>query len=116
MRPSRRRKDAPMPRTLATRLSPALLLVAVLSLVWANPATAAPPPLAWLTLGDAGTDPAVHFLGTTDNQPLVVRTNNVERLRVLADGPVQVRGTLTVGQARIYTVGADNSFAGPAAG
>jgi hypothetical protein len=32
----------------------------------------------WSKTGDAGTDAANNFLGTTDNQPLVFRTNNVK--------------------------------------
>ena len=31
----------------------------------------------WATTGNAGTTPTVHFLGTTDGQPLVVKANNV---------------------------------------
>ena len=37
----------------------------------------------WRVTGNAGTSPALNFLGTTDNQDLVVRTNNVERFRTL---------------------------------
>jgi len=40
----------------------------------------------WATVGNAGTTPATNFIGTTDNQPLVVKTNNAERLRVDAAG------------------------------
>ncbi len=47
----------------------------------------------WALLGNAGTNPAVNFLGTSDNQPLVVRTNNAERMRVAAGGNVGI-GTL----------------------
>jgi len=36
---------------------------------------------AWLLTGNAGTDPAVNFLGTTDNQPLVIRVNDQETFR-----------------------------------
>jgi regulator of replication initiation timing len=36
---------------------------------------------AWLLNGNAGTNPAVNFLGTTDNQPLVIRVNNQETFR-----------------------------------
>ena len=36
---------------------------------------------AWLLTGNAGTNPAVNFLGTTDNQPLVIRVNNQETFR-----------------------------------
>jgi hypothetical protein len=31
---------------------------------------------AWDVDGNGGTDPAINFLGTTDNQPIVFRTNN----------------------------------------
>ena len=43
---------------------------------------------AWMLTGNAGTDPTVNFLGTTDGQPLVIRTNNVERMRVTETGHV----------------------------
>jgi len=33
---------------------------------------------AWLLTGNAGTNPAVNFLGTTDAQPLVIRVNNAQ--------------------------------------
>lgn len=32
---------------------------------------------AWLLLGNAGTNPAINFVGTTDNQDLIFRRNNV---------------------------------------
>jgi hypothetical protein len=37
----------------------------------------------WSTLGNAGTNPANNFIGTTDNQPVVVRQNN-QRAGLLA--------------------------------
>lgn len=36
----------------------------------------------WSSTGDSGTNPTTNFLGTTDNQPLVFRTNNVQSLRI----------------------------------
>ena len=48
----------------------------------------------WSTTGNAGTLPATNYLGTTDNNRLVIRTNNVERMTVLADGKVGI-GTVT---------------------
>ena len=36
----------------------------------------------WSTVGDSGSNPATHFLGTTDAQPLVLRTRNVQSLRL----------------------------------
>ncbi|MES2430517.1 MAG: tail fiber domain-containing protein [Bacteroidota bacterium] len=32
----------------------------------------------WSLTGNAGTDTAVNFLGTTDNQPIIFRTNNIK--------------------------------------
>src|SRR5678816_1413284 len=32
----------------------------------------------WSTIGNAGTDSLINFLGTTDNKPLVIKTNNAE--------------------------------------
>ena len=37
---------------------------------------------AWGRLGNAGTNPATNFMGTTDLQPLVLRTGNVQSLRI----------------------------------
>src|SRR5260370_33827199 len=51
--------------------------------------------VSWDLAGNAGTDQHVAFLGTKDNQPLVIKTNadanpNVERLRVDASGNIGV--------------------------
>ncbi len=40
---------------------------------------------AWLLLGNAGTNPSLNFIGTTDTQPLVFKTNGVEAFRVLVN-------------------------------
>ena len=37
----------------------------------------------WTILGNAGTVATTNFLGTTDNVDLVIRTNNLERMRVM---------------------------------
>ncbi len=36
----------------------------------------------WSRTGNAGTDPAVNFIGTTDSQPLEVRVNNLRTMRI----------------------------------
>jgi len=36
----------------------------------------------WSSTGDAGSDAATNFLGTTDDEPLVLRTGNVQSLRI----------------------------------
>ena len=51
---------------------------------------AAPPTSGWALTGNAGTSPATNFLGTTDAQPLVVKTNNAEAMRVTSSGDVGV--------------------------
>jgi hypothetical protein len=38
----------------------------------------------WKLTGNAGTNPSVNFLGTTDAQDLVFRTSNIERARISA--------------------------------
>ncbi|MBN2730707.1 MAG: tail fiber domain-containing protein [Bacteroidales bacterium] len=48
----------------------------------------------WHLTGNAGTNPATNFLGTTDNQSLVFRTNNTERARFQADGTLSIGTTL----------------------
>jgi hypothetical protein len=63
------------------------------NLSWLNP-TALVTGSAWALTGNSGTNPAVNFLGTTDAQPLVIRTNNTERMRVTATGNVGI-GTAT---------------------
>lgn len=37
----------------------------------------------WSILGNAGTDPAINFVGTTDAQHLQFRTNNINRMRIM---------------------------------
>jgi hypothetical protein len=52
------------------------------------PASVLPSSSGWSLTGNAGTNPATDFLGTTDNKTLIVRTNNTEALRVLANGNI----------------------------
>ena len=49
---------------------------------------------AWSLTGNAGTTPTTNFVGTTDNQELALRTNNIERMRVATTGKVGI-GTTT---------------------
>lgn len=64
-------------------------------LSWTNTASA-----AWDLLGNAGTTPATNFLGTTDAQDLVFRTNNSENVRINISGNVGIGSTSDV--ARLY--------------
>ena len=59
---------------------------------------------SWLLTGNAGTSSATNYVGTTDLQDLVMKTNNTERLRVysgvtsdnlianITGGDIQVNG------------------------
>ena len=44
----------------------------------------------WSLTGNAGTNPATDYIGTTDNNPLVVRTNGSERMRVSQNGNIGI--------------------------
>lgn len=59
----------------------------------------------WKLTGNAATNPNTNFLGTTDAKPLVLRTNNVERMRILQGGKVGI-GTKTP-SARLNVVSTD---------
>jgi hypothetical protein len=67
-----------------------LILVSVLILApsstWFASAASDVTVINWQLQGNKGTSPATNFLGTTDSEPLVLRTNNVEALRVLPGG------------------------------
>ncbi len=41
---------------------------------------------AWSLTGNSTTNPSMHFLGTTDNQPLVIRVYSQETFRFNAPG------------------------------
>ncbi len=44
----------------------------------------------WTITGNAGTNPTTNFIGTTDAQDFVVRTNNTEKMRVESGGDVGI--------------------------
>lgn len=44
----------------------------------------------WSLKGNTGTNPSTNFLGTIDGKPLVIRTNNVEQLRIDTSGNVGI--------------------------
>ncbi|MCB2206210.1 SlyX family protein [bacterium] len=55
-----------------------------------NVAPSGLPSAVWQRVGNRGTDPSQDFVGTTDNAALVFRTNDVERMRLTADGDVGI--------------------------
>jgi hypothetical protein len=44
----------------------------------------------WSLTGNAGTNPATNFIGTTDSVALVTKTNGIERMRVTSSGNVGI--------------------------
>ncbi|NTW33808.1 MAG: hypothetical protein HGB12_14510, partial [Bacteroidetes bacterium] len=47
----------------------------------------------WQLTGNSGTDSTANFIGTTDSRPLVIKTNNTEKIRVMANGNVGIGTT-----------------------
>ena len=45
---------------------------------------------SWNITGNSGTNPSNNFIGTTDNQPLVFKTNNTKVMNILPNGVVKV--------------------------
>jgi trimeric autotransporter adhesin len=58
----------------------------------------------WETTGNTGTTTATNFLGTTDNQGLAVRTNNLERMRIDNNGFVGIGTTAPENKVHIVDV------------
>jgi hypothetical protein len=48
----------------------------------------------WQTTGNTAVNPASDFIGTRDANPLIIRTNNTERMRIGNGGHVMVNGTI----------------------
>ncbi|MDP4199655.1 MAG: hypothetical protein Q8922_03530 [Bacteroidota bacterium] len=58
----------------------------------------------WRTWGNAGTTASYNYLGTKDAQPLVFKTANTERMRILSTGQVAINTTTSAHQLRsLYT-------------
>jgi len=74
------------------------------------PAVPAPPVApAWLLVGNAGITPATNFIGTTDLQTFIFKTNNLERMRITSDGLLGIGTTTPVvpflGSATVVDIG-----------
>lgn len=51
----------------------------------------------WQSTGNDGSDPNTHFIGNIDAQDLIIKTNSIERIRILANGGVSFADDLTIG-------------------
>ena len=71
---------------------------------------------AWSLFGNTGINPATNFLGTTDGQPLVLKTNATERLRIDAAGNINQTGLGAVNLTGFVTANAGATITGPVAG
>ncbi|HEY1166373.1 MAG TPA: hypothetical protein VGE90_14435 [Chitinophaga sp.] len=59
----------------------------------------------WNTTGNAGLDSTKNFLGTTDQQALIFKTNNAERMRFMANGNIKVAaGTIPSGTDQLQVI------------
>ncbi|MFK5983203.1 MAG: hypothetical protein QM499_09835 [Flavobacteriaceae bacterium] len=62
----------------------------------------------WSLLGNAGTNPATNFIGTTDNVDLVLKTNDSEQMRILNGGQVIINDTTPFVGDRFTVTGSNN--------
>jgi hypothetical protein len=67
----------------------------------------------WSMTGDAGTDPDVNFVGTTDSVDFLVKTNNQTQIYVAADGGVGIGTTSLDGEKLLVDGGGDPNSEGP---
>jgi len=58
--------------------------------VWVQLLNGGTPGTAWLLGGNTGTTAGTNFIGTTDAQDLVFKTNNTEQMRVLSSGNIAI--------------------------
>jgi hypothetical protein len=65
---------------------------------------------AWNLAGNSGVDPSTNFLGTTDNQPLVIKTNGTEAVRIDAQGRTGIGADAPTAKLTIDNVGGNTSF------
>ena len=76
-----------------------------------SPVWTAPSNLYWTILGNTGTSPTTNYLGTTDAQPIVFRTNATERMRILSTGNVCIGVTSSSNQLHSLYAGTTDETA-----
>lgn len=68
---------------------------------WVMLAIESPSGDEWLLLGNAGTSSANNFVGTTDDEELVFRTNNTEDMRISTNGNVSIGTVIADARLRV---------------
>jgi hypothetical protein len=63
---------------------------------------------AWSLMGNAGTVPGTNFLGTTDNEPFILKTNGTEALRIDPTGNVGIGVTGPIGRVEASAGGSSH--------
>jgi hypothetical protein len=66
---------------------------------------------SWSLTGNAGTNPPTNFLGTTDAQRLVFKTDSIERMTILSTGNVGIGISTPARSLQIYSTTAANQAA-----
>jgi len=74
-----------------------MALIAILSGLFVNAQS------SWSLTGNSGTTPGTNFIGTTDNQSLIFRTNNLDRLRINSNGAIIFGNNGTVNASSLYS-------------
>lgn len=77
------------------------------------------PAQVWSLKGNSSTTPGADNLGTTDYQDLVFITNNIERLRIAANGDISFKNNLSIdkdltvkGNVKLNTIGGTTDIKG----
>ena len=58
----------------------------------------------WSLTGNSGTIPGTNYVGTSDNNHFIVKTNNAERMRFESDGQLIIGGTTPQSATHLMTV------------
>lgn len=66
-----------------------------------NNGTTPPSTTDWSLAGNSSTTPGTHFLGTTDNQRLVFKANNSEKMTILSNGRVGINTASPVSELAV---------------
>ena len=70
---------------------------------------------SWSLTGNSGTNTNTNFLGTTDKKTLVIKTNNIERMRVNSNGKIGIgiinpKASLSVANSNLASLSSSGAF------